>query len=173
MLPKLRDAFYLTLLGGIIVHFFNHDWLSGLLLVLTGAAASAYLTIYAIENELFRRRSIAHPALRRVNMRILFLAYRLAFYVARSEDIYTQLRCAIEEFKKSDAPPTIPKKLKERLEEMELKTQPGLSKESLSSIERIVIIRAPTWFLDDIIKAGNGLIAIPQKDALFSPCNRI
>jgi hypothetical protein len=78
------------------------------------------------------------------------MAYRLSVYVTRTEDIYTQLYHTIEAFKKGDVPPQIPGKLKDKLEEMELKTQPGLCKERLSPAERKAIIRAVTWFLDDI-----------------------
>jgi hypothetical protein len=83
LLPLLRNAFVITLLLGIIVHFISQDmvsalfwvilgstaeplpgvivnfisqdWVSGLLWIFTGATASAWLTIYTIETELFRK----------------------------------------------------------------------------------------------------------------------
>lgn len=150
LLPVLFIIALVTLLLGIITHFICQDWLSGLWWVITGAATSALLTIYAIEAELFRRRSIALPALRRVSMRILVLAYRLAFYVTGTEDICNQLYHAREAFRKGSAPPQIPETLEEKLKDMELKTQPGLGGKGFSPAERKAIISAVTWFLDDI-----------------------
>jgi len=151
LLPVLFIIVLVTLLLGIGTHFICQDWQSGLWWVFTGAAASAFLTIYAIEAELFRRRSIALPALRRVIISISFMTFRLAFYVTQTGDIWSQLYLAIESFRKSDAPPPqIPEELAEELAEMELKTQPGLGGKGLSPAERKVIISAVAWFLDDV-----------------------
>lgn len=151
LLPVLLIIAFVTLLLGIITHFICQDWLSGLLWVVTGAAASAFLTIYAIETELFRRRSIALPALRRVIMYISAMSYRLALKVMPNDGTQYQIYLARESFRKGDAlPPQIPDELATKLREMEIKALPGLGGKGLSPAERKVIIGVITWFLDDI-----------------------
>ena len=147
----LALVFVITLLLGLIAHFKSQEWISGFLWVIAGATASASLTIYAIETDLARIRRTARPALRRVSVHILLLAFRLAFYVTRTHEISDQLFSAIEAFKKDGVPPQIPEKLNENLKNMELKTQPGLCSERLLPAERKAIIKAVTvFFLDDV-----------------------